>query len=1292
MLTTGLVKLHNNIGQSFLVRAFLDNGSELNIISERLTNKANLLRRKYSIEIEGVTGSQWLDCSIVNATMSPWFDEQNEIRLFKTFITMKVLPAVQRADFSPNIEEFQQLQKADPRFYKASAVDLLLGIDTWTDIILERIIRSKIGLVAQATTFGYTISGTIKGEPNQSSIATFNHVAIKNESSKCLDDLLRKFWEEEELPEERIFSEAEMRAEEFFEKTTMRAENGRFIVRLPLINDNPELGDSRRAAVERFYQLERRLDRNKELREQYCAAMMEAIDLNQMRIATAEERAANGYYIPHHPITKRFRIVKDGSCVTTNGKSVNDIQLAGPNLQEKLPHIIMRFRFHKHVLSADIRKMFLQILLNQEDLKYHKIFWRFNKNEPLREYVLLTVTFGMKASPYLANKCMFKLAEIYQREFPLAAQATRCERYIDDFMSGADTIETLEQLYVQLIEMLAKAKFELAKWKTNCPYILERINENLSENDQPLHLKDEVESILGLKWHPNSDCFVFKIDEQWNDKPITKRTVSSAIARIYDPCGFLAPVVLTAKAFLQELWKLKVEWDKPLDNDVANRWRTFYESLSIINEIRIPRWIQTTQGREIELIGFSDASIIGYGAVVYVRCLSGQDVWSNMLATKTKVAPVRTETIPRLELCAAVLLAQLMRIVREKCSLEYVPYHCYSDSNITLGWIRSCPSALRIYVGARVKQIQKNTHKESWSYVPSKENPADIASRGMSPKELKDCELWWHGPRFICAEREQVRFTQPTLSEIEQNALLAETRPRIVASLRATHSEYLSRDNLPLIEWYGRFNRAIRITAYVFQAVKRFQRKYRAEPNTQGLLTTEELNNAIVYWAKYTQSIHFGEELSCLRSNVQLSKKSRLKQLSPFLGGEGLMRVRGRLENANITYDEKHPIIVPYKSTFARRLMHLAHHETLHGGPQLMLHYVRAKYWILNDREAARSTWRHCGRCYRYMKHDRSQLMADLPKERLANTRPFANCGVDYFGPIKIKRFEGRCKTVETGYGAVFVCMSTRMVHIECVSDMTSNKFLWALSRLVAIYGMPEIMFSDNAKTFKGAENELKTVLESWKSPEVENFITTKGLRWKYITPRAPNQGGLWEAAVKSAKYHMERMLNGHIFTFERLQTLFAKISSVLNSRPLVPLSSDPLELNYLTPSHAMIGGRVVQPLCSNLSEIPINRVTQYKLLDKIHQEFWNVWRREYIGSLQTRYKWNRAEGNLHVNDVVLLKEDNVPPGAWPIARVIEVYPGADGLVRSVKIRTAKNDLQRPALKLAKLPFQDDSS
>lgn len=674
-----------------------DTGSEVNLITEKTVRRANLPKRKFSIQIEGVTGIQVADY-LALVKISPWFDECGEIFLFKSCVVLKQLPIAQRTECAADINEFNSIVKADPYFNKAGFADILLGIDTWAEIILSQVIWSSIGLCAQLTKFGYAIFGAVKATPKLSaSVSCIGRAIMSGEESRRLDELLQKFWErEEEFSDEQILSNEEQQFIDHYNQTTTRAENGQFIVRLPLIEGDTELGDSRATALHRFYQLERRLERNPELREKYQISMRESIKSGHMRLATAEERHALGYYIPHHPVTTRFRIVNDGSCATTNGKSVNDIQLAGPNLQEKLAIVIMRFRFHRFVLSADVKQMFLQIRMNDEDLKYQKIFWRFNKNDPLQEYVWKTVLFGMKSSPSLAIYTVLELARIYEKKFPLASRAAKSERYVDDFMSGGDTLNEVIRLYEELKQLMATGKFELGKWKTNCTELLEKINKDYRANDEPLELTDDSTSILGLKWQPNSDCFVFKIDEQWDfNKPVTKRTISSAIARIYDPNGYLAPVIIKAKSFLQELWKMKVKWDEPLAEKMCNDWHNFYATLSAINHLKIPRWIQTTKGREIELIGFCDASNLGYDAVIYVRCSSGSLVWCNMLTAKTKIAPVKTVTTPRLELCGAVLLAKLMNVVRKKCGLEYVPYECYSDSLVALSWIRNCQNLRR---------------------------------------------------------------------------------------------------------------------------------------------------------------------------------------------------------------------------------------------------------------------------------------------------------------------------------------------------------------------------------------------------------------------------------------------------------------------------------------------------------------------------------------------------------------------------------------------------------------------
>lgn len=802
-------------------------------------------------------------------------------------------------------------------------------------------------------------------------------------------------------------------------------------------------------------------------------------------------------------------------------------------------------------------------------------------------------------------------------------------------------------------------------------------------------LNDEHTSILGLHWSPVPDVYTFRVNIVWpSTKAVTKRSVLSAASEIYDPLGFTAPVTMISKIFLQEIHQMKVGWDVEMNSDFTNRWIDHVNTLRQLNDITIPRWMHTKRGIDTEVHGFSDASEQGYGAAIYMVVRDNGRTMSSIITSKTHVAPISKQTIPRLELCGAELLTRLMNEVRAACHIEHAKYYLYSDSMVVLNWIKKSPLDLKKFVANRVEKIQKQCDISVWQYIPTKQNPADLCSRGMNPSELVKCELWWKGPNVILHKKDPKEAPQRLTAEITEQ-IRNEFKPSFVGKVTVKNTYWLQHKGQTLIERTNSLKKLITSTLYVRLFIERFVLKLGKDFNVIGSADKLSIKWALNYWIKYTQMKYFNDDLRYLERYNDVHKSSKLTSLCPFIDEEGIMRVRGRIQNAEVSYDEKHPIIIPAHSEMSKLLLLEAHEATLHGNKQLMLHYVRTKYWIIGARKSAGSIIKACVTCTRYAANEQEQIMADLPKERVANVRPFYYCGVDYFGPIKVKRAEGRCKVLENGYGAVFVCMTTKMVHIECVSDLSTTKFIWALERLSSVYQTPVKLFSDNGRNFVGAANELSKVLESWQSAEVDHFLTQRGILWKFITPRAPFQGGLWEAAVKSAKYHLKRVLNGRIFTVEQYNTLFAKISAVLNSRPLVRLNDDPLELNYLTPSHAVIGERLVQPLSTNLNEIPLGRVHQHYELDKIHQDFWKVWRKEYLGTQQNRYKWNQKSGNLQIDDFVLLKDDNVPPSVWPIARVIEVFPGADGMVRNVKIRTPKTDLLRPVQKLVKLSLEE---
>lgn len=1235
VLATGHIKLRNNSGKTIWARAVFDSGAELNLITENLVKTLHLKWNRQPITFHGITGAEQVSKGTVNVQIKPWFNSE-EKPLFKSFVVMRSIPVSQKIAFENNIKEFKNIVKADPHYNQPAKIELLIGIDTWAEIVQDQIVRSKRGLVAQKTKLGFVIFGAVadnKSEQHERAVTPTIAISAANnqQAELALDKFLERFWQIEEIAEVEE-GEDDRAAEKIFTETTCRDCQGRYIVSLPLVEGTTGLGESRSIALQRFYQLERRLERDRDLREKYNEFMAEYLELNHMRLANEVEQNLEGYYIPHHPITKRFRVVFDASCATSNGQSVNDIQLAGPNRQEELDIIIMRFRTHKYVFTGDIKKMFRQILLQSAYVHYQKIFWRFDTNEPVQQYVLLTVTYGMKSSPFLALRTMLQLATDYENEYPLAAHATRYERYMDDYMTGAEDEEQLVALYHQLIEMLQKAQFELSKWKTNCSQLIELINADYT--DHVIELSDEATSILGLKWQPSSDCFTFQVTDTWpQERHTTKRAALRAIARIYDPCGFLAPVIIRAKSFMQWLWKQKVQWDEDLNidhNAFVQKWRRYYNSLQSLNELRIPRWMKRVRESRISLHGFADASEVGYGAVLYVRCETKEGVTITLLASKTRVAPVKPVTIPRLELNAALLLVNLKKRVQNQCNYRDVPCYLYTDSKVALCWINANPSSLKQYVASRVVKITQDTHPSDWQHVPTKQNPADMASRGLRADELMRNELWWNGPQFMVHSPEPPEKQSMELSQDDTGAVHKEQKATFVGSIGVKKNKCLLIEENPIIEHVSSFGKAMRITALVLKAVERFKGNQQAHPATQiGMLSARWLKEAVNYWIRYTQLKHFARELYCLEQKEQMSRKSSLTNLCPFLDTDKMLRVRGRISKAEISYDEKHPIIIPPHSVFGNSLLRSAHEETCHGGVQQMLHYVRAKYWLVGARRAATGIARSCNICKRYRSHPVEQLMGDLPKERTSKSRPFTNCGVDYFGPFKIKRFIGRTKSIDTGYGAVFVCMSTRMVHIETVSNLTTDRFLWALQRMASYYGMPTKMFSDNAKTFKGAASELTEIHMAWKSRDVEGHLNKTGTVWHFITPRAPFQGGLWEAAVKSTKKHMNRMLKGQLLTFEEYQTLFAKITAVLNSRPIAPIMDDPQELNYLTPAHAMIGERIVQPLAFDLSEIPSTRVKQHKILDKVQQEFWNSFRKDYLSTLQSRYKWNAIEQNL---------------------------------------------------------------
>lgn len=340
-------------------------------------------------------------------------------------------------------------------------------------------------------------------------------------------------------------------------------------------------------------------------------------------------------------------------------------------------------------------------------------------------------------------------------------------------------------------------------------------------------------------------------------------------------------------------------------------------------------------------------------------------------------------------------------------------------------------------------------------------------------------------------------------------------------------------------------------------------------------------------------------------------------------------------------------------------------------------------------RQAVKRVIGNCVTCTRHRHQSMAQRMGNLPECRVQQCRAFQRTGVDYAGPITLKERTGRTRTTTKGYIALFVCLVTRAVHLEAVSDLTVASFMAAFNRFISRRGHCALLMSDNGRTFVGADNAMRRISQTLNDRALAERIAAAGTEWRFIVPSAPHQGGIWEAGVKSTKHHLRRVMGNQVFTFEALTTVLTQIEACLNSRPLMALSDDPTDLNALTPAHFLIGEALVQPLSKDLSEIPDDRLKLWSIIQKMTQTFWKRWQNEYLTTMQQRRKWFRAEPNLQVGDLVLLMNENMPPSKWSMGRVISTHTAEDGLVRSCTIRTATTELQRPVQKLCLLPVRE---
>ncbi|XP_067204524.1 uncharacterized protein [Linepithema humile] len=984
LMATARILVCTDAGRKLCLRALIDTGSEATFITERAAQALKVKRQKTHIQVSGLGG------------------QPSSVVQYNTKLTLKSCSSqegsvVVTALVLPNLTSFA-FSGSNPS--SRERIDVLIGADIYGLILLNGLRKgTKDAPVAQRTIFGWILFGSCIKDDNMNYKVT---TSLQCSITPSVDSLLRSFWEVEELVLPSALSSDDKICEQHFVSTYTRLASGRYVVRLPFKPScKKDLGESYYLASKSLDRLEHRLSRNVKLSEAYQKFLHEYESLGHMAPLTLSEIAMKpNYYLPHHSVVKEsstspVRVVFNASSASSNGVSLNDCLLTGPKLQTDLPSIILRWRMHRLVLVADIAKMYRQIMIHPDDTNYQRIIWRPNPDQPVEHYRLLIITYGMASVPFLAMRVLQQLCADEGAQYPLATPILRDSTYVDDILLGGDDVSTIQETRKQLNSLLQSGGFHLRKWTSNYEELLRDIPtvDRLDLNNVTFS-ESFITKVLGVAWNPTSDSFNFN-----NSLPTspgsTKRCVLSTIARFFDPLGWITPIVISAKIFMQELWIRRVDWNSTLPGDLRDWWNSYYHSLFELRHITIPRWTrQSSSDLEVKLHEFADASTRAYAAVVYIRILSSLDYFhTTLIISKSKVAPIKTISIPRLELCAAVLLTRIIAFVQRILKSPETPVYCWSDSMITLAWIKQHPSSWKTFIANRVSEIQTSLPQAKWRYINSANNPADCASR------------------------------------------------------------------------------------------------------------------------------------------------------------------------------------------------------------------------------------------------------------------------------------------------------ATRAIHLELVRNYSSEGFIAAFRRFTARRGIPSTLLSDNGTNFHGAERELSHTFKSLsRNPDLTAYFANDRIEWKFIPPSALHFGGIWEAGVKSVKHHLRRVVGTHTLSIEELVTLLTQIEACLNSRPIAPLSDDPSDLTSLTPGHFLVGGPLVTIPEESLLDLKETRLNRWQRVQRMYEQFWRIWSKDYLHSLQQRHKWQYTQVNLKPNEIVLVRNDLLPPSKWELDRVMSTYPDDSGQVRVVEVKTVNGIYKRPIIKLCRLP------
>ncbi|XP_071964141.1 uncharacterized protein [Antedon mediterranea] len=869
---------------------------------------------------------------------------------------------------------------------------------------------------------------------------------------------------------------------------------------LPFRTPRPRLPNNREQALKRALILHKSLEKDSIKRQHFIAFMKGVLDNGHAEKAPPLKAHEERWYLPlfgvYHPKKlEKIRGVFDSSAVF-QGVSLNQVLFKGPDLTNGLVGVLMRFRREGVAVCGDIESMFYCFGVVEKHRNFLRFFW-YEENDlskPLIEYRMCKHVFGNKPSPAVAN---YGLREIVKEADPDVVDFVNNNFYVDDGLTSCEDNATAISLMKRTQQaLMTSGGVRLHKISSNSQEVLNAFErEDIAKEIRDFNVEEggaPIQRSLGLQWRLFEDVFTFHINPE--KKPFTKRGVLATINSIYDPLGFISPVLVCGRVLFRTIMHLKLDWDDPLPEGMKHKWDAWKESLKKLASLKIQRTYHKSLRKDVintKVHVYCDASEQAVAAVAFLRTTTIHGTEVGFLIGKSRISPKQGHTIPRLELCSTVVATELAKIIITELHFPPSDIIYHSDSRVCLGYLNNTTRRFHTYVANRVEKVLLVCEPHQWNYVPTDQNPADHGTRYVDPSKLQSC-AWLTGPQHLHKEEE----SSFPLVDPENDK---EIRKEEVTTFKTVviKPQMLSEERIKRFSTWTGLTRAI---TYLKHQASSFRAGEKTSQCSGWHICTQhrsidEYRQAEIVIIKDLQRQFYDSEINCLRAGKPVHRNSSVIALSPMLNAEGLLSVGGRLHKSKLPFIEKHPTLIPGNSHVAKLLVHHYHTKIHHQGRHLTEGMIRqAGYWITSCKKLVSSVIYRCVLCRKLRRTLAVQRMGDMPEDRMSCDPAFTHVGVDCFGPWDIVARRTRGGIAKNKRWAVmFSCLSTRAIHIEVIEEMSTSSFINALRRFVSVRGKIKTLRSDQGTNFIGASND----------DDLHTHLVKNQIEWKMNPPHA---------------------------------------------------------------------------------------------------------------------------------------------------------------------------------------------